>query len=823
MTETISHRARRPWVVAGAAGLLVTAAGLAITSRAAGGPALAPLLAKPGSKTIADQYIVVLKRGTAAPAQAAIQTMSRALGGTVGFTYGAALQGFSVTATPAQLERLRALADVDYIEPDAVVSLDTVQTSPPNGLDRTSERYFQLSPLPPLDSRYTYSHNGTGVNVYVIDTGIRATHTDFGGRAAGAGFTAITDSFGTGDCQGHGTHVAGTIGGATYGIAKNVQLHSVRVLDCAGSGTLSGVLAGVNWVASNAVQPAVANMSLGGDASTALDAAVNAAISSGAHGITFAVAAGNATMDTGWLPVDACTQSPARVPAALTVGSVNPVNDNVSWFSNFGSCLDLWGPGEGIVSTWRTSDTATHSLDGTSQATPHVAGVAALWLQTHTAATPAAVRTAIMNAANDASFMPAWAGVIGLPPGSPNVELHWGSLNDGHDDGDPHINTVGGINYDFQAAGEFVLLRDGKTEIQTRQTAVETTTAPITNPYTGLTSCVSLNTAFAAKVNGHRVSFVPNVDGVPDPTGLQLRIDGALTSLGTFGANLGTGGHISNYGTGGIQVDFPDGTTAIVTPNWWPSESRWYLNVGVFHTPASEGIAGALAPGSWLPGLPGGGSMGPMPGSLHQRYLDLNTTYANAWRVTNATTLFDYAPGESTATFTFPSWPPEKAPCILGEGHGKPVEPLDRQTAQKLCSVVIDKDRNLSCVSDVMVTGEAGFAKAHQISEAIDVGSTRTLVDDPSPITEKGKPATFTISVDRNTTSNANPVPTGTVQLFVDGKEASGALKLDKSGQVAVTVQAIEPGVHDVTAAFTPTKGSAYLTSLSVPVSHAVR
>jgi subtilisin family serine protease len=809
-----ARRTRRLLFTVGTTGLLAIGAGFAST--ASGGPSLAPVLHKSGAPTIPNQYVVVFKRGTTPSTMLAAQSVARTAGGKIGYTYGAALTGFSVTATPAQLDQLRALPEVDYVEPDVIMTADVVihQASPPLGLDRTSERYLALDG----DYTYTAGDDGTGVHVYVIDTGIRATHVELAPRVSASGFTAIADGNGTNDCQGHGTHVAGTVGGTTYGIAKNVTLHPVRVLDCGGSGSASGVIAGVDWVAANAVHPAVANMSLGGPGFTALDTSVTNAI---ATGITFAIAAGNATPATGWLPVDACTQSPARVPNAITVGSVNPVNDTYSWFSNFGTCLDLFGPGEGIVSASNTSDTATATHDGTSQATPHVAGAAARFLQTHPAASPAVVQAAIMTAA-DTSAYPLWAGIVSLPAGSPNILLHWGALNDGIDDGDPHISTVGGIHYDFQSAGEFVLLEDGPTQLQTRQTAVETTTSPITNPYTGLTSCVSLNTAFAAKVGDHRLSFQPSLSGDPDPSGMHLRIDGALITPTATGMNLGAGGHVSSYGAGGIQVDFPDGTTSIVTPNWWPSESRWYLTVHVYHTPASEGIAGALAPGSWLPALPGGASMGPMPANLHQRFVDLNTTFADAWRVTNASSLFDYAPGTSTATFTFPSWPGEKSPCRLEGSQRKPVEPTDLETAKKVCSVIVDKDHNLDCVSDVKVTGELGFAKAHQISEAIQVGSTRTLIDDPQPQTQPGKPALFTITVGRNAGASQGAVPTGTVQLLVDGKAASGQIKLDR-GQATITIGNLEQGVHQVSAAYAPAKASVYLASISVPVSHTVR
>src|SRR4051812_12435676 len=236
-----------------AAAAAIVAAGLVGTALAQS-PGLARLVAPSGQPTIQDQYIVVFPPGTPASAIAAAEGTATKLGATIGFTYTAALRGFSVKASPSAIDRIRAIQGVSYVEADSVVSINTVQTSPPLGLDRTSERLLQPTLFPPwgLDSRYTYSSNGSGVHAYVIDTGIRTTHVEFGGRASGA-FTAITDSFGTSDCHGHGTHVAGTVGGTTYGIAKNVNLHAVRVLDCTGSGTLSGVIAGVNWVAGNAI------------------------------------------------------------------------------------------------------------------------------------------------------------------------------------------------------------------------------------------------------------------------------------------------------------------------------------------------------------------------------------------------------------------------------------------------------------------------------------------------------------------------------------------------------------------------------------------
>ena len=235
------------------------------------------------------------------------------------------------------------------------------------------------------------------MNAYVIDTGIRTSHTTFGGRASGA-FTAINDGRGATDCNGHGTHVAGTIGGSQYGVAKSVRLVAVRVLSCSGSGSNSGVIAGVDWVTANHISPAVANMSLGGGASSALDTAVNNSITSG---VTYAIAAGNSN-------TNAANSSPARVAAAITVGS-STQNDARSSFSNFGSVVDIFAPGSGITSAWSTSNTATNTISGTSMATPHVAGVAARFLQGTPGASPAVVQTAIVNTAtlNRLSGIPA--------------------------------------------------------------------------------------------------------------------------------------------------------------------------------------------------------------------------------------------------------------------------------------------------------------------------------------------------------------------------------------------------------------------------------
>ena len=356
--------------------------------------------AAPAGPAVSDfgRYLVRFAPGTDVPGAA---RALRAQGIGVTRTFETAIQGAAVQATPAQAVALERSGRAVEVEPDHLVRVSETQNPAPWGLDRIDQRTL------PLSGSFTPAASGLGVRAYVVDTGILASHVDFGGRVA-AGWTAKSDGLGSSDCNGHGTHVAGTIGGAVHGVAKAVTLVPVRALACDGSGYYSDVIAGLDWIAGDHRDgtPAVVNLSIGGPASSTLDAAVQAIIDDGVSAI---VAAGNSA-------VDACTASPARTPAAVTVAASDNLDRQAS-FSNYGSCVDLYAPGVGIASASHTSSTATATMGGTSMAAPHVAGAAAILLSREPSLSPAQIADSVVSSAVAGAITRAGSG-------TPNRLLH---------------------------------------------------------------------------------------------------------------------------------------------------------------------------------------------------------------------------------------------------------------------------------------------------------------------------------------------------------------------------------------------------------------
>ena len=364
---------------------------------------LAPTLTSTTTASpIKNQYIVVLQAGSDLPAQAAA-AIAKQHGGQVLFTYNRAIRGFAVRipeqATSAFLTAMQKNPQVSYVEEDTLMQTNTItQSNPVWGLDRIDQHNL------PLSKSFNYNKTGSGVNAYIVDTGILASHQEFNGRVQ-TGYSAIADNNGTNDCNGHGTHVAGTVGGSTYGIAKNVGLVPVRVLDCAGSGAMSGVIAGLDWIIQNGRKPAVVNMSLGGSAYSTLDTAIDNLFN---NGYVPVVAAGNSN-------TDACTSSPARAGKAITVAATDSTDTRAS-YSNYGSCVDLFAPGSQITSAWIGSNSSAATASGTSMASPHVAGVVATMLENNSTATPQSITDQLLNQST--------INLIQNPMSSPNRLLY---------------------------------------------------------------------------------------------------------------------------------------------------------------------------------------------------------------------------------------------------------------------------------------------------------------------------------------------------------------------------------------------------------------
>ncbi len=460
------------------------------------------------SRPIPGRYIVVFKNSVNNPAAEAANVM-RGLGGQVLHIYAGALKGFAASLPNAALQGIRNNPHVDYVEQDQTVALN--QVSPENqatwGLDRIDQADR------PLSSQYYFNYTGAGINAFIIDTGIRLDHVEFAGRLL-PGYSVVADSNGTSDCNGHGTHVAGTVGGTVWGVAKGVSLIPVRVLDCSGSGTWSGVIAGIDWVAGSKLRPAVANMSLGGGVSTSLNAAVAGAVS---KGVTMVVAAGNSN-------ANACNYSPSGEPSAITVGATDSSDARAS-YSNYGSCVDIFGPGSNITSAWHTSADASNIISGTSMATPHVTGVAALALAANPTASPAAV----------ASFLTSKATVgrlASIGPGSPNLltySLAAGAPNEVLKQVVAVQSLTGnsaksGANWRAYAS---VTIRD----INTRAVVANATVSGSFSPG-GSASCVTASTGSCTmssaninRISGSTVMLVTNV------TGTNLSYDSTQNSI----------------------------------------------------------------------------------------------------------------------------------------------------------------------------------------------------------------------------------------------------------------------------------------------------
>jgi subtilisin family serine protease len=382
--------------------------GLAIVASLVAGPAgiatadVRPeekFLAAAEGRPVAGEYLVVFEDGV--PAAHAAEQAAGENGGVVRKTWRHAINGALLTSLDRN--RARAIANrpgVRWVEENQVVEIVATQFFPPSwGLDRVDQRNL------PLDAAYTYDFDGAGVHVFVIDTGIRASHVDFGARAS-ADFDSIGDGQNGADCHGHGTHVAGTVGGAAHGVAKGARLHGVRVLDCWGFGTIDSVVDGIDWVTANHQSPAVANMSLGGPVSVTLDTALNNSV---AAGVFHVVAAGNESQS-------ACNRSPAGAASAYTAAATTSGDVRAS-FSNYGTCVEIFAPGVGITSAWSTSDTATATISGTSMASPHVAGAAALLLDETPGLSPAQLAEALTERAT-------CGVVVNKGTGSPNRLLY---------------------------------------------------------------------------------------------------------------------------------------------------------------------------------------------------------------------------------------------------------------------------------------------------------------------------------------------------------------------------------------------------------------
>jgi len=502
---------------------MAAAAALALATVTAP-PSLAngEILGAGNQNAIKDSYIVIFKDNAAQSVQALTDGLARQANAKVSYTYQHALRGFAGSMSERAARALAANPAVAYVEQNGTVQLAATQPNPPSwGLDRIDQRDL------PLDSSYTYPNDGAGVRAYIIDTGIRTTHQTFGGRAIW-GTNTVGDGNNT-DCNGHGTHVAGTVGGSQYGVAKGVSLTAVKVLDCNGSGSFAGVAAGIDWVTGDHTSgPAVANMSLGGSGSD--PTTENAVRNSIADGVVYAIASGNSN-------ADACNFTPARVAEAITVNA-SDTNDARASFSNFGTCTDIFAPGVNITSSWNTSDTATNTISGTSMATPHVTGGAALILNANPGFTPAQVATTMFNNAT-------LNHITNPGTGSPNRLLF---VNTGGNPGNPVVTNPGTQTGTVGVATSLQMSASGGTP-------------PYTWSATGLPAGLSINASSGL------------ISGTPTTaTTYSVTVTATDTSSHTGSASfswvINPASGCSNPGQKLVNPGFESGTTGWANATW---------------------------------------------------------------------------------------------------------------------------------------------------------------------------------------------------------------------------------------------------------------
>jgi subtilisin family serine protease len=532
---TLPFVGRRRFAALGLATVAVTVAAAMVGAPASAAPPEGQVRAAGGATAVEGSYIVVFK-DSAVPLAGVGKTardLAARHGGSVARTYGAALRGFEAKVNAKGAARIAADPAVAFVEQTHTVHIQGTQPNPPSwGLDRIDQRNL------PLNSSYTYPSTATNVHAYIIDTGIRFSHNDFGGRAT-SGFDAV-DGGSADDCNGHGTHVSGTVGGSSYGVAKGVALVGVRVLDCGGSGTTAGVVAGVDWVTAHAIKPAVANMSLGGGADSTLDTAVRNSIASG---VTYGIAAGNG--NTLGVRQNACNYSPARVAEGITVGATQS-NDAAASFSNYGTCVDILAPGVSITSAWYSSNTATNTISGTSMATPHVVGAAALVLAAHPTWTPQQVRDELVNTAT--------SGVISNPgTGTPNRLLFVGSTTPPANDFSIGVSpTSGSVN----AGGSVTATVSTATIAGAAQT--------VSFSASGLPSGATASFSPASVTSGGSSTMTISTTASTPPGSYPVTITGTGPSAThTTPYTLTVNGVAGCSGTNGTDVSIPDAGAAV--------------------------------------------------------------------------------------------------------------------------------------------------------------------------------------------------------------------------------------------------------------------